>query len=68
MTPIDYEIMVNNTPPDIAIGSGYTVEVIDNDDKLVYQSLRCVIKMTEYTPISGGSKSELDKNLIYFFI
>ena len=34
---------------------------IDETKETDYQDLRCVIKMTEYTPISGGSKSELDK-------
>ena len=34
---------------------------VDDTKEPIYQNLRCVIKMTEYTPISGGSISELNK-------
>ena len=35
--------------------------LIDEDGDMLYKYLRCVIKMTEYTPISGGNISELNK-------
>ena len=34
---------------------------VDDSEEASYQSLRCVIKMAEYTPISGGNISELNK-------
>ena len=58
MTPTEYEMLVK---PEMGTGSGRTVEIVDDDGPPNYQSLRCVIKMTEYTPISGGNISELNK-------
>ena len=60
MTPSEYEIAVENIV-ELGIGSGMTIEIGNGDDEPIYQSLRCVIKMTEYTPISGGNISELNK-------
>ena len=34
---------------------------VDDTKEAIYENLRCVIKMTEYTPISGGNISELNK-------
>ena len=34
---------------------------VDDTKERIYQDLRCVIKMAEYTPISGGNISELNK-------
>ena len=59
ITPFEYEWLVDNTPK-LGIGSGETIE-IDTEEEPKHQSLRCVIKMTEYTPISGGNISELNK-------
>ena len=41
--------------------SGGTINLTDNLDISKVISLRCVIKMTECTPISGGNISELNK-------
>ena len=60
MTPSEYEIAVENIV-ELGIGSGMTIEIGNGDDEPIYQSLRCVIKMTEYAPISGGNISELNK-------
>ena len=60
MTPSKYEIAVENIV-ELGIGSGMTIEIGNGNDEPIYQSLRCVIKMTEYTPISGGNISELNK-------
>ena len=40
--------------------SGTTFE-IDDAEETIYENLRCIIKMTEYTPISGGNITELNK-------
>ena len=40
--------------------SGTTYKIYDTKEP-IYQCLRCVIKMTEYKPISGGNISELNK-------
>ena len=41
--------------------SGGTINLSDNLDISKLINLRCVIKMTEYIPISGGNISELNK-------
>ena len=40
--------------------SGETISINETRD-IHYNKLRCVIKMTEYIPISGGSISEMNK-------
>ena len=42
-------------------GSGETVGHIIDGGNLLYTYLNCIIKMTEYTPISGGNITELNK-------
>ena len=44
--------------------SGETFQINETGD-INYNQLRCVIKMTEYTPISGGNMSELNTRFIY---
>ena len=46
--------------------SGKTFK-LDDPEETDYTNLRCVIKMTEYTPISGGSKLQLNKIPNLFF-
>ena len=41
--------------------SGWTEQLYCQLDSTKVKSLRCVIKMTECTPISGGNISELNK-------
>ena len=60
MNPTEYEIAVENIA-EVGIGSGMTIKLGNGDNEPIYQNLRCVIKMTEYTPISGGNISELNK-------
>ena len=43
------------------ITSGGSSQFIKGGGDFSYRCLRCVIKMTEYTPISGGNLSELNK-------
>ena len=38
-----------------------TLFQINGTGKIIYNQLRCVIKMAEYTPISGGNITELNK-------
>ena len=60
MTPSEYEIAVESIA-ELGIGSGMTTKLNNGDNEPIYQSLRCVIKMTEYIPISGGNITELNK-------
>ena len=60
MTPTEYKIAVENIV-ELGIGSGMTIEIGNGDNEPIYQSLRCVIKMTEYAPTSGGNISEFNK-------
>ena len=41
--------------------SGESFQYIRNDGDVTYDYLKCIIKMTEYTPISGGNITELNK-------
>ena len=41
--------------------SGGSFQYVRNDGVVTYDYLKCIIKMTEYTPISGGNTTELDK-------
>ena len=41
--------------------SGGSFQYIRNDGDVTYDYLKCIIKMTEYTPISGGNITELNK-------
>ena len=41
--------------------SGGSIQLDSQLDSIKVTPLRCVIKMTEYTPISGGNISELNK-------
>ena len=52
---MDYKIL-NERPRK----SGKTIQINETRD-INYNQLRCVIKMTEYTPISRGNISELNK-------
>ena len=59
--PKTYELIIDNeNKPELGIGSGETVELRDEEEPFDL-NLRCVIQMTEYTPISGGNISELSK-------
>ena len=46
--------------PKVGVGSGETVELSD-DKAPIYKAIRCVIKLTEYNPISGGNITEFSK-------
>ena len=66
MTPIEFEISVEKKC-EVGIGSGETIELsLDYEEENILKCLRCVIKMTEFTPISGGNISELNKILDLF--
>ena len=41
--------------------SGGSFQYIRNDGDVTYDYLKCIIKITEYTPISGGNITELNK-------
>ena len=58
---------MKKNPPELGIGSGETVELsLENEPEPCDLNLRCVIQMMEYTPISGGNISELNKILDSF--
>ena len=55
MDPKTYELIIDNeNKPELGIGSGEPVELRDEEEPFDLR-LRCVIQMTEYTPISGGN-------------
>ena len=59
LSPEFHEYLIENKAK-VGLGSGLTADIDDSLSPEI-QSLRCVIKMTEYTPISGGNLSEFNK-------
>ena len=56
----DIEHQILNENEIVSEKSGGTI-LLGEDGEMLSKYLRCVIKMTEYTPISGGNMSELYK-------
>ena len=57
----DIENQILNENEIISEKSGATISLGEVGGEMLRKYLRCVIKMTEYTPISGGNISELNK-------
>ena len=59
LSPEFHEYLIENKAK-VGLGSRLTADIDDSLSPEI-QSLRCVIKMTEYTPISGSNLSEFNK-------